>query len=638
MKFSLMFFGYNKFTEDVDPYKLYIDAAEFADQRNFEALWIPERHFTELGSAFPNPGILLSAIAQKTERLKLRAGSVVAPLHHPVIIAENWAMLDQLSHGRMGLSLASGWHANDFALCPDNFEGRHKILFSSAETVRQLWRGESLECVNGLGQTAEIHIPLPPKQAQIPIWITSAGNLKTITTAGEKGHNLLTHVYNNDLDVLSNNIKAYRQSHPENKGWVSVMVHTFMGSNSAEVLGILRETYRDYLKANKDLLIAGNIDDKEKINKLNDRELNEICDFVFDRLYNGRALLGTPQDCLEYAKKLNDIGVDEVLCLLDFGLEPEIILSHLPYIEECKNLFNDYLGNTVSATRVQEEIKSDSNLAPNASILIDLNRYKWNLSAQAYYAEVDKAYLSELIYYGPDFRCIKHIYYNDSDALGLLEIGFKQLEESSAYRLHPVIWDNAFQILGILAYKEKNVPAIHTGYKKISYSGDPSNRIWVLAERTSVDKENNTFVGNIKLLSESGDPIAQVDGIIFKYLNDETQLVRPADTDHQDEENVSLDNIQGFIIDMLHKKIGGEAQKFRYEMRLIDLGVDSLMSLGIKNEIDKEFGVSFPAVTLLSNPSIQEIIERIHQLAHVNNGMKQDAFSRSGEEDEEINI
>ena len=63
-----------------------------------------------------------AAVAVVTERVEIRAGSVVLPLHNPIRVAEDWSVVDNLSNGRVGLSFASGWHANDFALAPDNFE------------------------------------------------------------------------------------------------------------------------------------------------------------------------------------------------------------------------------------------------------------------------------------------------------------------------------------------------------------------------------------------------------------------------------------------------------------------------------------------------------------------------------------
>ena len=101
-----------------DRYRLLLEGAKFADTHGFAAVWTPERHFHEFGGLYPNPALTSAAVAVVTEHVEIRAGSVVLPLHNPIGVAEDWAVVDNLSNGRVGLSFASGWHANDFALAP----------------------------------------------------------------------------------------------------------------------------------------------------------------------------------------------------------------------------------------------------------------------------------------------------------------------------------------------------------------------------------------------------------------------------------------------------------------------------------------------------------------------------------------
>lgn len=68
-----------------------------ADSHDFSSVWIPERHFTRDGWLYPNPAILQAALARETRQIQLRAGSVVLPLHNPLRVAEEWAMVDNLS-------------------------------------------------------------------------------------------------------------------------------------------------------------------------------------------------------------------------------------------------------------------------------------------------------------------------------------------------------------------------------------------------------------------------------------------------------------------------------------------------------------------------------------------------------------
>src|ERR1700752_1539216 len=122
IEFSIMFFAASEETLKHDKYDLVLKAAQFADQHSFSSVWIPERHFATLGGLYPNPSVLHAALAVLTKRIQLRAGSVVLPLHNPIRVAEEWSVVDNLSNGRVGLSFASGWHARDFALQPENYK------------------------------------------------------------------------------------------------------------------------------------------------------------------------------------------------------------------------------------------------------------------------------------------------------------------------------------------------------------------------------------------------------------------------------------------------------------------------------------------------------------------------------------
>ncbi|WP_299486091.1 LLM class flavin-dependent oxidoreductase, partial [Acaryochloris sp. IP29b_bin.137] len=108
MKFSLFYFDGDGLTSQDDPYKLLIESSKFADQNGFSAVWTPERHFHAFGGLYPNPAMTSAALAMVTEKIQLRAGSVVLPLHHPVRVAEDWAVVDQLSGGRVAIAFASG--------------------------------------------------------------------------------------------------------------------------------------------------------------------------------------------------------------------------------------------------------------------------------------------------------------------------------------------------------------------------------------------------------------------------------------------------------------------------------------------------------------------------------------------------
>ena len=194
MEFSLSFFSSTGNESEDGAYDFVIRASRYADENGFAAVWTPERHFHSFGGLFPNPSVISAAIAAVTNRIDIRAGSVVLPLHNPIRVCEEWAVVDNLSKGRVGISVASGWQKNDFVLAPENHADRKNIMFREVETIRKLWRGESVSFRGVDGPQVEVKILPRPIQHELPIWITAAGNRETFEMAGQIGANLLTHL------------------------------------------------------------------------------------------------------------------------------------------------------------------------------------------------------------------------------------------------------------------------------------------------------------------------------------------------------------------------------------------------------------------------------------------------------------
>ncbi|HET8643467.1 MAG TPA: LLM class flavin-dependent oxidoreductase, partial [Pseudonocardiaceae bacterium] len=110
LQISLSYFANEEDELAGSKYQLLLDGVRLADRRGFAAVWTPERHFHSFGGLYPNPTATSAALAAATTRIGIRAGSVVLPLHDPIRVAEDWAVIDNISGGRVGVSFASGWH------------------------------------------------------------------------------------------------------------------------------------------------------------------------------------------------------------------------------------------------------------------------------------------------------------------------------------------------------------------------------------------------------------------------------------------------------------------------------------------------------------------------------------------------
>ena len=330
MQFSLFYFSSDGAEFQRHKYQLLLEGAKFADEHDFTAVWVPERHFHAFGGLYPNPSVLASALAVLTKRVRIRAGSVVLPLHHPIRVAEEWSVVDNLSDGRVDLAFARGWNANDFVLAPSKYSESLKFLYENMEVVRKLWRGSSVPVPNGKGEETQVRIHPRPLQPDLNLWLTCTGGIDRFTEAGAAGVNILTALLFQSIDELRQKIASYRQArlragHGTGTGHVTLMMHTFLGIDQEEVKQKVRAPFIEYLKTSVDLWRKGS----EDLNSLTEDQAHEVLNLAFERYYQTSGLFGTPETCLETIQKLKQVGVDEIACLIDFGLETEDVLKGL---------------------------------------------------------------------------------------------------------------------------------------------------------------------------------------------------------------------------------------------------------------------------------------------------------------------
>ena len=341
---SLFYFASDEAAASDDRYRLLLEGARFADRHDFEAIWTPERHFHAFGGLYPNPAITSAAIAVLTERIAIRAGSVVLPLHHPVRVAEDWSLLDNLSAGRVGVAFASGWHPNDFVFAPEAHARAKAVTFEHLETVRRLWRGDTVTFPGPDGRPVEVRTRPRPRQAELPFWITTAGNPETFRQAGAIGANLLTHLLGQTVEELSEKIRVFRAArrgagHPD-AGHVTLMLHTFVGDGDDEVRRLVREPMKRYLASSLDLVkphagsfpafrggTPGGESTDELFERLSPAELEALLDHAFTRYFESGGLFGSVDCCAATIERLAAIGVDEIACLIDFGVPTDRVIA-----------------------------------------------------------------------------------------------------------------------------------------------------------------------------------------------------------------------------------------------------------------------------------------------------------------------
>ena len=326
--FSVYFFSADGTGTGSNKYDLLMSCAKFADEHGFKAVWTPERHFVTFGGLYPNPSLLAAAIAVQTKRLEIRAGSVVLPLHSPVRIAEEWGLVDNLSNGRVGISFATGWHQNDFVIKPENYHDRREMMFAGIPLVRDLWAGRpvSLPGVDGVPQSV---LTLPrPVQPELPVWVTSTSP-RTWHRSGQIGAGVLSGMPSS-INDLAEYIRDYRLARAQNghdprSGTVSIMLHTFLGTDRDLIKEMVREPLKDYLK-----------NYMRQTKDADQEQTEQLLEKAFEHYMDESSLIGTPESCARMARKLAGAGVNEINCLVDFGIEKKDVMNSLHLLAEMR--------------------------------------------------------------------------------------------------------------------------------------------------------------------------------------------------------------------------------------------------------------------------------------------------------------
>ncbi len=665
VEFGLFFFSSSESVTDRDKYGLLMESSKYADEHNFSSVWIPERHFTKEGGLYPNPVVLHGALARETRRIGLRAGSVVMPLHDPIRVAEEWAMVDNLSNGRVGLSFASGWNADDFVFFPQKYADRHEEMYRGIAAVQKLWRGESMALEGVDGKQVEIRIYPTPLQPNLPSWITAAGSPQTFEKAGELGARLLTHLFNQGFEELAEKIKIYRDSlaahgHDPRTGWVTVAVPAFVTEDDSLLRGEVQESFRAYIRSASYLLkaFAQNRGRQVDFGRLSEKEMDEYIGWICDRLITEkRVLFGTVDRCTQLISELSELGVDEVISQLDFGVKADTVLQSLPYLNQLRERFDcpaaivgpctvehapivevqPSVDGEDSSWHIQDNsIFSKAHSETPQALVSDIQaRCREELAGSRHYEQLNRG-AAELDSGSPT---LERLWRGDGEALAQIALSDDLLWEANAFTVHPAILDSCFQLLGTtLPVNGNGAPSDDSallyqpvGLRSLQVYGRPDQRLWTHVRLRHANGDG-IVEADVRILNDNDEVVAQALGLQLQpadYSNLEVLDVedsidvqsavnagvngRAAEESqfrnelllHEPEERARL--LESYICGQVAGVLDLAPSKINVQQPVNTIGLDSLMAIQLKNRIEGDLGVNVPVATFLRGASIAEL-------------------------------
>jgi natural product biosynthesis luciferase-like monooxygenase protein len=368
MEFSL-FFGQDDGASG--RYDLLLDSARFADENDFSAIWIAEHHFHEVGRLYPRPSIAAAAVAAMTRRLRIRGANLPLPLHETIRVAEEWSMLDRLSNGRVDVGVDAGLFAEEFAFFPERFSDRETKLFSDLASLRRLLRGEAIPTKSHDGNDVSIVLEPKPIQSDVPLWIAAGCQESRHVAAGELGLNVLTPIAALPFRDLTERIKLYRRKRAEAKhegpGKVTLSLHALLGKDTQEVRTIVDRPLTKQIVAFSEQIVT----DTVEAWNIDAAQLRRLAHLAVDKYFGRNGLFGRPEELVERVEALQSIGVDELACIVDFGVAPDTVRAALPWLNALRRLCR---SDGRSVARIAPSIAVDRIQCPDHALEALLGR------------------------------------------------------------------------------------------------------------------------------------------------------------------------------------------------------------------------------------------------------------------------
>lgn len=227
------------------------EQARLSESFGYDSIWLPENHFSGHG-AVPDPLMLLSSMAATTTTIRIGTTSYLLPLRHPLQAAEQVAVLDQLSNGRLILGLGRGYQAPTYSAFGISMRQKREIFAESLAVIRRAWAGEELVMLEGA--TPVTLAPLPVQRPHPPLWVAAFGP-KALAQVGSLGLPYLASPVESCQDLVDNLAvlrEACVDAGHEVPSVVPVMRTMFVTESESErrdLLGVLSARMKDMAAA-----------------------------------------------------------------------------------------------------------------------------------------------------------------------------------------------------------------------------------------------------------------------------------------------------------------------------------------------------------------------------------------------------
>ncbi len=236
-----------------------MEQAELADRLGFYTYWIAEIHCQPKFSLLSAPYVVLGAVAQRTKRLRLGVAVNTLPVHHPVQLAEEAAMLDLVSNGRMDFAAGGGHpHSRAYECFGADHKSTHDVMAESLEVIRKAWSEPTLVYNGKFFQIPEVIVNPKPVQNPLPPFYMATSSLDGVEVGARLGINMFLPIHTRTPEQLVEYANAYwaglkDHGHDPQQRELGLLVPMHLAATTAEAKARSEAGVMSYFKTILDL-------------------------------------------------------------------------------------------------------------------------------------------------------------------------------------------------------------------------------------------------------------------------------------------------------------------------------------------------------------------------------------------------
>jgi alkanesulfonate monooxygenase SsuD/methylene tetrahydromethanopterin reductase-like flavin-dependent oxidoreductase (luciferase family) len=295
-----------------------------AEALGFHAMWLAELHFHRRFSILSAPLLTAAAAAQHTQRLRLGIAVNLLPLHHPIRLAEEGAVLDVLSHGRLDFGVGRGHPFpgvyETFRVSPEDSRAR---FAEALDILIGAWTREPFSYEGKHFQVSDLAVvPKPVQQPHPPIFV-AAGSPETYVATGKRGLGILVPGHVLPMEALRENVANYWQAgrtagHEEHLR-VTFLMPIYVAEHQPQAEAD-PETHVMYYYSVLGGLLSGEFPESYQRYGESRRRLGTL---TYDAIRRERAIFGEPSYCLERIHQVREaLGVQQLMAWMNIGGMP----------------------------------------------------------------------------------------------------------------------------------------------------------------------------------------------------------------------------------------------------------------------------------------------------------------------------